>query len=272
MKTPVTFLSLTAATACCVVSLTVAAPSASAAPQILAVASTTLPLQLYCEKGECSAELTTICLQEHRASPQAGHDYYLHDDKKLQLTMTKTSGQKVDLTNLPVSFKTARGHTSLRVSLKRTLLQDMAFKEIHVSVPENVTAIPVQKGNDKDPQTEADIYLATGPLRHIATNFVDNNTGRADAARLISHAVNILPPLGRSDLKIRDTAKAHLTTITQQSGYSQKAIELATKSMDKCYFETQVGFQSLRQCLGSSHDRLIGKLNKKYWRSLNSGS
>lgn len=272
MRAPVTIPSLLAATALGLVSLTAAIPTAIAAPQILAVASTTLPMQLYCEKGECSAELTTICLQEHRASPQAGHDYYLYGDKKLQLTLTTTNGQKVDLTNLPVTLKTARGHTSLRLSLKQTLLQDMDVKEIHVNVPEYVTALPVEKENDRDPQTEADIYLATGPLRQIAANFVDNNTGRADAARLVNHAVNILPPLGRSDPQTRDTAKAHLSVVAAKSGYSQKAVELATKSMEQCYFETQVGFQSLRQCLGSSHDRLIGKLNKQYWRSLNSGS
>ncbi len=272
MQVSATFTSFATSVALGLISIASLSSSVSAAPQILAVASTDLPIPINCEKGECSAELTAICLQEHRASPQAGHEYYIHGDKKLQLTLTTAKGVEIDLTNLPVTLKTARGHTALRVSLKELHIRDLDAKALHVSVPVRVTAIPMPKANDINPQTEADIYLATGPLRGIAHRFVDLNEGRANAARLVNHAINSLPPKGRSEPDTRIAAKSYFAGIVKKSGYSEEAVELAAKAVDQCFYETQVGFQSFRQCLGSSHDRLIGKLNTKYWHSLNTGS
>lgn len=272
MQASATFTSFATSVALGLISIGTLTSAVSAAPQILAVASTNLPIPIICEKGECSAELTAICLQEHRASPQAGHEYYIHGGKKLQLTLTTFKGTKIDLTNLPVTLKTARGHTALKVSLKERFIRDLDAKALHVSVPSQITAIPMPKANDINPQTEADIYLATGPLRGIAHRFVDLNEGRANAARLVNQAINSLPPRGRSEPDKRIAAKTYFEGISEKSGYSKRAVELATKAVDQCFYETQVGFQSFRQCLGSSHDRMIGKLNTKYWHSLNTGS
>lgn len=272
MNAFVTFPAFVTRIALGVISTVTLSAIATAAPQILAVASTDIPIPLYCERGECSAELTAICLQEHRASPQAGHNYYIHGDKKLRLTLTTTKGNQIDLTNLPTELKTARSHTALRVSLKQNLLRDMDIKQIHVQVPKLITAIPVPKAKDTDPQTDVDIYLATGPLRNVADRYVDRNERRADAARLVNQAVNMLPLKGRSEPDIRIAAKSYFNGVSEKSGYAENAVQLASKAVEQCFYETQVGFQTMRQCLGSSHDRLIGKLNKKYWQSLNSGS
>ena len=73
-----------------------AAP-ALAAPQILAVAATELPLPLTCEAGECRVELTTICLQEERASPNPGAGYYVHGDRFFEITGLTETGQEISL-------------------------------------------------------------------------------------------------------------------------------------------------------------------------------
>ncbi|MEH6403733.1 MAG: hypothetical protein V7750_10205 [Sneathiella sp.] len=246
--------------------------TAFAAPQILAIASTDFPLPILCEKGECSAELTAICLQEHRASPQKGQEYYLHNDRKFEIILTSATGQTIDLSNLPLTVQTARGHSSLKVSFKQRLLRDMEVGTLAISVPEHISAIPVPRPNDKKPQTEGDIILATGPLLSISERIVDKNTGRADAARLINQAINKLPRLGRSEPVKRIAAQSYFLNVTANSGYSKKAVTIASKAVKQCFYETQVGFISFRQCLGSTHDRVIGKLNTKYWKSLNSGS
>ena len=244
----------------------------SAAPQILAIASTDLPVPLLCEKGECTAELTAICLQEHRASPQMGTAYYLHESRKLALSLTDSKGGKIDISSLPYEIKAARGHSAVRISIKETRLRDLDYKQLSVSVPEGATAIPVPVANDTKPQTESDILIATGSLRPLASRMVDGNTDRADAARLVNLALNSLPSRGRAEPAQRKSATLYFDKTATASGYSSQAVSLARKALKQCDYETQVGFWSLRQCLGSSHDQLIGKLNTKYWRSLNSGS
>jgi len=255
-----------------VFALSLMTSTAWTAPQILAVASTDFPLPIICEKGECSAELTTICLQEHRASPQKGQEYYVHEDRKFTITLTSHSGGEVDLSNFPLKIQTARGHSSLRVSFKQRHLRELEDGTLQISVPMHISAIPVPYPNDKNPQTEGDIFLATGPLRTVSDRLVDKNTGRADAARLINQAINKLPRLGRSEPVERKAAERYFQALTSSSGYSDKAVKIASKAVKQCFYETQVGFISFRQCLGSTHDRVIGKLNTKYWKSLNSGS
>ena len=84
MSSPALFIARTGVSA---LALGFLSTTAWAAPQILAVASTDFPLPIICERGECSAELTTICLQEHRASPQKGQKYYLHEDQKFKIIL-----------------------------------------------------------------------------------------------------------------------------------------------------------------------------------------
>ncbi|MBL4740504.1 MAG: hypothetical protein JKY12_05885 [Sneathiella sp.] len=255
-----------------VFALAMMSSTASAAPQILAVASTDFPIPIVCEKGECSAELTAICLQEYRASPQKGQEYYVHEDRKFVITLTSISGNKIDLSNLPFKLQTARGHSALRVSFKEKQIRKLEAVAIEISVPEYISAIPMPRANDKAPQTESDILIATGPLRSVSNRLVDENTGRADAARLINQAINKLPRLGRSEPNKRKAAERYFQAVTEKSGYSDKAVKIANKAVKQCFYETQVGFISFRQCLGSTHDRVIGNLNTKFWKSLNSGS
>jgi len=243
-----------------------------AAPQILAVASTDIPLPLTCAKGECTVELTAICLQEHRASPQTGTKYYIHKDQQLKLTLIDKKAGEVDISALPLDISAARGHTAIKVSLKETHLRDFDISRITISVPEKTTAIPLPITHDKKPQTETDILIATQSLRPLADRIVDQNTDRADAARLVSHAINSLPSRGRAETSERSSAQDYFHSVTRHSGYTDEARRLAAKAVRQCDYETKVGFWSLRQCLGSSHDQLIGKLNTKFWKSLKAGS
>ena len=53
--------------------------SAQAAPQVLGLVATAEPVQMQCVRGTCSADLTTVCLQQRRASPAKGQRYLIHD-------------------------------------------------------------------------------------------------------------------------------------------------------------------------------------------------
>lgn len=250
----------------------VAALPALAAPQILAVASTDLKLPVTCEKGECTVELTTICLQEHRASPNIGAGYYVHGDKFFDLSGRTATGQEISLAHLPLEITAARGHNAVRLAFRDTHLKKYGPLEISLSVPDNLSLVPLPVANDVKPQTEEDILLATGPLREAATRLVDLDVNKRDAAELINQAINRLPWRGRASDTERATVRAAFDDLTEKSGFASGARDNANAVVNECYDRTMAGSLSFRACLGSWHDRLIGTLNTKYWKSLGAGS
>ena len=68
--------------------LTFGVTQSAADPQMLGVIQTASAVPLHCSNGECDAELTSICLQEERATPTSGYRYSLHDTKTIGLTVT----------------------------------------------------------------------------------------------------------------------------------------------------------------------------------------
>ncbi|MEX1034636.1 MAG: hypothetical protein WDZ54_01675 [Sneathiella sp.] len=249
-----------------------AALPALAAPQILAVAQTDLALPVICNAGECTVELTTICLQEHRASPNPGAGYYVHGDRFFDLTGTTPAGQEISLAHLPVTITAARGHNAVRLAFRETALKKYGPLAVSIAVPENLSLVPLPIRNDLTPQTEEDILLATGPLRDLATKMVDRDTNKKGAAELISQAINRLPERGRATDATRVAARSSFQDITRSSGFASGARDNASAVVRECYDRTIAGSLSFRQCLGSWHDRLIGKLNTEYWKALDAGS
>ena len=245
---------------------------AFAAPQILAVASTDLKLPVTCLAGKCTVELTTICLQEHRGSPNVGAGYYVHGEKYFDLTGTTAEGQEISLSHLPLEIAAARGHNAVRLSFRQSALAKYGPLNVQISVPKNLSLVPLPVAYDVNPQTEQDITMATGPLRSIATQRVDLDTNKRDAAELINQAINRLPLRGRAADGERIAARSAYQKITRDSGFGSDAKENANAIMRDCYDRTVAGSLSFSHCLGSWHDRLIGKLNTKYWQSLNTGS
>ena len=249
-----------------------AALNAHAAPQILAVALTDLKLPVTCDGGECTVELTTICLQEHRASPNIGVGYYVHGEKFFDLTGRTAAGQEISLAHLPLEITATRGHNAVRLAFRESQLTKYGPLEVSISVPENLSLVPLPVTGDIKPQTEEDILLATGPLREAATQLVDLDTNKRDAAELSSQASNRLPWRGRASDEERAIVRATYQNITESSGFASGAKDNAGAVVKECYDRTIAGSLSFRGCLGSWHDRMIGKLNTKYWKSLNAGS
>ncbi|MCC3304909.1 hypothetical protein [Sneathiella sp. HT1-7] len=250
----------------------IAALPALAAPQILAVAATDLKLPVTCEAGECTVELTTICLQEHRASPNIGAGYYVHGETFFDLMGRNAAGQEISLAHLPLEITAARGHNAVRLAFQESQLTKYGPLEVSISVPKNLSLVPLPIANDVKPQTEEDILLATGPLRAAATQLVDLDENKRDAAELINQAINRLPWRGRASDEDRATVRASYQEITKSSGFASGAKDNANAVVKECYDRTIAGSLSFRGCLGSWHDRMIGKLNTKYWKSLGAGS
>lgn len=248
------------------------AVSVSAAPQIMAVASTDLDVPVTCERGQCTVELSSICLQEHRASPTIGTAYYVHGQTGFKLTGTTAEGQEISLSHLDLKIEAARGHNAIKVGFREVELRKYGEIKVSLSVPENISIIPMPIANDVNPQTEDDIAAATGPLRQLASSMIDQDTRKRDAAELINQTINRLPWRGRATDAERRSALDAYGEITRTSGFSSAARDNANAVLSECATRTEAGSLTLRQCLGSWHDRLVGKLNTKYWQQLKTGS
>jgi hypothetical protein len=272
MKAQLSPSSLALAAACALLAPFLAAVPALAAPQILAVAATDMKTPVTCDGGECTAELTTICLQEHRGSPSVGTAYYVHGDTPLTLTGTTPAGQEISLAHLDMKITAARGHNAIRVAFRETELDKYGPLALQISVPENISVVPVPIAYDLKPQSEDDIALATGPLRVLASSMVDKDTGKRAAAELVNQAINRLPWRGRASDASRAVVKAAYSEVVRNSGFSSDAKASADAVVEQCYDRTAAGSLSFRGCLGSWHDRLIGKLNTDYWNAAGAGS
>lgn len=249
-----------------------AATPALAAPQILAVAATELPLPLTCEAGECRVELTTICLQEDRASPNPGTGYYVHGERFFGIMGRTETGQEISLAHLPVAITAARGHNAVRVAFRAQELKKYGPLEVSLKVPDNLSLIPLPIRNDRRPQTDADIELATGPNRALAKLYVEEAGDPRAEAELLSQAINRLPERGRASDAERAAAREAFRAVATRAAMPAGAKAGAAAHFEACYRETTAGSLSLRACLSSWHDRLIGKLNTNYWHALRAGS
>ncbi|TNE42087.1 MAG: hypothetical protein EP348_00340 [Alphaproteobacteria bacterium] len=245
---------------------------AEAAPQILAVAATDIEVPMRCERGECAAELTTICLQEHRGSPDKGTAYYLPAGNRLDISMVTETGEKIALPNLKLDIRAARGHNMVRVTFPEKTIRALGPLRLEVSVPAHVTLVPVPAPDDRNPQTPADIALTTGPLRLLADRMVDQDGEKRKAAELVTQVINRLPFQGHASKEERATSLASFAALKENAAFSTPAKTEADAVIQRCDKQTIAGNTTFKECLGSWHDHLIGKLNTQYWKAVETGS
>ena len=248
--------------------LVLGASQAAAAPQILSVIASAEPVILQCDRGECSAEFTVYCIEQRRTSPEPGTAYYIHDPHSLVVDGTGPDGTKVEFAGAELlSITTERGHSAVRMSLPESVLRQFGLASVSVSVGESASLVPVPIPDDPRPNTAADIALATGPMRSAAAEIVDHGGERIHAVQATARVINALPRGGRASDAQRGQIWESVGPAPDASGYG-----IVREGFERCYSSTRAGMMSLRQCLSSLHDSLIGKLNSEYWRSIEVGS
>jgi len=148
-----------------------------------------------------------------------------------------------------------------------SILKDNGLAYVRVTVGELATLIPEANPEARWPHTEYDIAAATGPLRSVAALIIDQGGEQTGAALQAARLINALPRAGRASEAQRDQIWSTIDVSPESSGYA-----LLEAGFDQCYQVTWSGMMSLRQCLGSLHDRWISKLNVEYWEAVDAGS
>lgn len=268
MRTTVIAAALTAPLA-----LTVVAAPAAADPQMLGVVETASAVPLHCVDGDCGAELTSICLQERRATPTQGYRYFAHNPDSIGLTGIRRDGSRVAiLVEETLKFAAARGYSAVRVSVPEAVLRQHGVASVEISVGAGLTLVPEQKPSGDDRRLSAgDIELGAGPLRQTATAIVDRDGDKAHASQLLARLLDGLPRSGRASHQVRTGLWAS-SAVPHAANLSRRGAHRARSAYNACYRQTRLGDMTLRQCLGKAHDGFIQDLNEDYWAAVKTGT
>ncbi|NKB49123.1 MAG: hypothetical protein GKS02_07140 [Alphaproteobacteria bacterium] len=246
---------------------------ASADPQMLGIVQTVSAVPLHCSNGECGAELTSICLQEERVRPMPGQAYFPHDPNTVGLTGIRRDGSRIAiLVEDVLKFSSARGYSSVRVSLSKDVLRQYDVASVELSIDEGLTLIPeTGPAVNADSLTEGDIELGAGRLRQTATVIVDQEGDKADASQVLARMIDNLPRHGRANFETRSEIWS-TTGVPVAQSLSTRGSYRARLAYNGCYRKTRFGDQTLRECLGLAHDDLIQDLNDDYWEAVKTGT
>jgi hypothetical protein len=251
--------------------LTVIALSpAQAAPQILGLIASTEPVPMTCVNGTCAAELSSVCLQQHRPTPPTRTGYRPAKGTQITLTVTGPDGVKH---RLPVaaalSFISLRQFSAVKVSLPEATVRQLGKGQAKLSVGTMASIIPVAVEGDPNPQSAGEIARYTGPLRAAAESAFKRDSDRVNATRILNQMVNRLPE--KSSAGIEKVASLWQQTVGKDvTSETQKYLKHAVKD---CRETLRTGVMSdLRSCLSYHHDYLSGENTTNAWQAMNPGS
>jgi hypothetical protein len=244
---------------------------AAAAPQALGVMASADPVPLVCSGSECRAEVTAFCLQEARPVPPEGTAYEPVRAGPMRLVLTRADGSTLTLNAAEhARLSSRRGFTAVSIAVPHSLLAQHAAVAASVEIGPEMTIAPVPVAGDPAPQSEDELALAAGPLRHIAAERLEQGAA-ADAARLTQRLINALPRQEEETADIRnglwDVAMAGVTSA------DPKGLAMARRSYEGCQAALVTGYmKNMRHCLELQHGEMMIERNHAFWREIQPGS
>ncbi len=247
---------------------------AGAAYQIMALIASNGAVTLTCSRGECAAEFSSFCLQPDRASPRRGVQYYVIGREGVTIVGTTPDGRTLSMAPTgDLRITALRGHNAVRISVPVATLRTLGLESVAIEVGEGVSLVPEPIVGDPDPQIERDIAIATGPLRVLGSRIVDHGGDATVAARLTNDFINALPERGRVSPDVRDGLWNDLIRARSRPAMTPGTEEAMRRGFEHCRATSSGGsFITMRQCLGSLHDRFMGEPNTEFWDRLKLGS
>ena len=246
---------------------------ATAAYQVLALVASNDIVPLDCRGGDCAAEFSALCLQPTRGSPPRGVRYRAVGGDGITIVATTTDGRRVELAgNDHLQVVALRSHVAVRISLSVDKLGTLGLKTVALRVGANVSLVPEPIIGDSNPQTAWDIEVATGPLRRIAARMAEAARDTVMAAGMANELINRLPARGRVEPAARESLWREVTRNSTQRVVTDAARERARGAYARCLDASLAQYFTMRQCMGSMHDRFLGELTNAYWDALKVGS
>ncbi len=235
--------------------------------------------------GEAAAELSSICLQPERDTPDWGTRYAFMEDPEDGLRIESALslvGHTVDgrMVSLPaaenLSIAAERGQSAVKLSVPRAVLNSFGLTSLTVRLIRPIALAP-QTTDGEPMQTVAELARARGPLRRVAEQVLTSADEHVAAVRVVRNVINALPSGRRANAAEFTTAWQNafaMRAAGNPAEISAGALGLAGTAYGNCLDtgSTATAFDDYRTCLGVMHDRLIDKIGDAYWHALKLGS
>ena len=246
----------------------VGTPLAHAAPQIVAVVPSNGEVELVCDGARCSAEFSTICLQQSRSTPSPGTPYVIHRPDRTAVAVTgyRAGGGTMALASGVLDVASLRGPIAFRFSVPAAFLKTHGLDRLTVNIESLAMLVPVAETGDSKPQTGADVTQASEQLKTTGAYWVELNPEKMAMARLTNRVINRLPARGT----ISEAANQSLweSAVAPEKELSEDALDWARRYVDYCWESPlSAGRFSMRRCLWTVHDSYMHDLNVKYWNN-----
>lgn len=246
-----------------------AADPAAAAPQILGVVASIAPVEMNCTGELCTARLSAFCLQRERDVPTDRTLYYAADPGAFTLILSRADGSSIRMpADGRVGFASAFGFASVRASVPAGLLSEWDAVSLAIEVAPSAALLPAPVAGDPDPQSAAEIALATGPLRRLASRHFDAPSTARDAAQLVGALVSAFPVRSWEGPVDRPALWARQITPALSAAASPEAVALARSVYENCLPSSY----GMRQCLDHKHMNLLSDATRAYWDEAAPGS
>jgi len=274
-------------TAC--LGLAAAIQPAAAAPQAMLLVANGDSIQFRCAGDQCLAEATSICLQEERATPEAGTPYEPVDERRygtgrpngLHLVGYSASGEQKPLPLEKMEIVSERNHMAVRFIVAKTVLADHAVDRLELKVTENVVIAPIWVLGDPKPHLDDELEMVLGPLRATAENVLRQRRETVGSARLLGDLLNDLPRDRVASIEERQQLydkAVRARAVNSGTGLAPETLAAAGEALDACSFirDEEMWYRTFhtrisryRSCIGYRHDKLIKDVNKTYWKARN---
>ncbi len=249
-----------------------------AAPQILGLVATEKPVPLTCENGNCSAEISSFCMQSHRKAPNPGTKYTVSADTVLNLIYRDAKGtvRKTQVENL-VSVLSSRGYSSVTISLPERSVRHFSTSSAAIEVGRLSSVVPEPMGDEINPLSAYEIARYTGPLRVQAGRVTETDNSDMVIVRTMNHLINGLPddhPAAEGDAKklwAKIIGDAPTANSSDGLKYSSKELKFC-ESISIDVGRSGIKGAGIRSCLESVHDEFISDTTEKVWNKLNASS
>lgn len=247
---------------------------AHAAPQALALVNSDGEVALQCHDGDCAATFSTYCLQKSRSMPSAGTAYEIANAGQVRLVGVRPDGSRVVLdASSELRLSSLRRQIAMRIALPKARLDALGLESATIEIGRNVTLLPKAVAGDANPLSEAEIALATGPLREVGTRVIESDPGKVGGARWILQLTDTLPRTVALTPKARRQFLDRARNAHARSNLSVAARDQAQDILNICQVKTELGaYDSLRQCFERRHDIQLWQVNVDYWIAIHHGS
>jgi hypothetical protein len=244
--------------------------SAQAAPQILGLIASIKPVPMTCVEGTCTAELSSVCLQQHRPTPSAGTVYRPASSTVITLMVAGPNGENRRLrVDAVLEYESLRQFSAVKVSLPATTVRRLGSGAAMISVSPMASLIPTAVEGDTTPLSAGEIAHYTGPLRKLAERAFEQDSDRVNATRILNQMANRLPK--DSNAGIEEAGPLWKLTVSKDTTPETK--KFLTRAIESCRETLRTGVQAnLPSCLRYQHDYLSGENTNNAWQAMNPGS